>query len=381
MPDDIYKIICLALSLPWKPEGKQEIIPLITNLSDWPKLFLESLREKVCGSFYYLCKEHGIIEFFPNKYKEKFKNEYFSIKGHNIFQLDQLENIIKIFDKNNIPVLIIKGYSLLKNIYPTLGSKYPGDIDLVVKPTDLETIKNTLRTSGYSSFSLYPNVLEKKGFLPIDLKTDLISAERIRSRAFISPLELIDMFSRSLPWNNITQYVKIPSWEDHILLLCAHAEKHSYSKISLFYDICQILYKKSKQIDLEKLRTKSFNTNTNKPLYVCLHYIQTNFFYKGTPKLIDTLKKTSHFTKIEQKIITHILSGKKLHITGSLLPVFAINGFGKKIRFIWELIFPSKEILHQVTGIKNPNLTWLMYPTRLFQLTGELFKALPKLLR
>ena len=380
MSDNTQKIISLALSLSWNPEGLQELTDLITRFSLWPELFLNCLKEKICGSFYYQCQKNNITHLFPEKYKQQFKKEYISINSHNIFQMDKLETILHLFEDKNISVLIVKGYSLLKNVYPTLGSKYPGDIDLVVEQKDLILVKTILNSSGYNSKILYPDVLEKKGFLPIDLKTDLISAERIKSRAFAAELPLADIFKSSLPWADGYNFSKIPSWEDHFLILCSHAEKHAYSKISLFYDLSRILHKRSGEIDLERLKTKAFTFNLQKPFYICLKYLQKRLFFPLENKLINDLEKTINFSCLELKIVKLILSGKKLHIAGTLLPVFSIKDFGGKLRFLGELVFPSKEVLRQTTGIQNPKLSWTMYPVRILQLTGEMFKALPKLM-
>lgn len=291
-------------------------------------------------------------------------------------QTENLENVLRLFEENSAELLVIKGYSLLKNIYPSPGERYPADIDLVVEKKSLGRTKQLLLSYGYKSSSLYPNVLVKAGYLPIDLKTDLTGTERIHTRALASFLDREHIFKRAIPWDPGKNHVKIPTWEDHILILCSHAEKHSYSKLYFFYDIASILYAKQNTIDFAALKDKAFEAGLQRPFYICFRYIRERFFFPVEVTLLEDIRKKISFSRLEQKLLKKILSGKKLPLSGALLPVFSIRDSRKRLSFLWEIVFPDKEIMRQCTGISNPKLSWLMYPVRLFQLAGMFFKSL-----
>ncbi len=372
------KLIYNVLSLSWNPGILERTKDIMSEFSCWNLLFIKCLKEKICGSFYYNCEENSLGSFFPDKYLKKFKNEYLSILGHNTLQLEKVNNIFLSFEKNLLPVLVIKGYSLLKKVYPSLGARYPADIDLVVPKNSLSAAKRLLNSEGYKSLPLYPNILRKNPFMPIDIKTDILGADRIRSRSFIYSIRFPDIFERAVPWGPENNYVKIPSREDHILILCYHAEKHSYMKLSFFYDLANVMYTEQSCINISAFLSRVFQSGLEKPVYICLNYIREVLSFPVDKQIMKELEKTINFSKIDRVIINRILRGKKPRITGPLLPVLSIKTTKKRLIFIIELLFPKKEILRQCTGIVNPKFSWLMYPARILQLTGSFLKSLIK---
>ena len=44
------------------------------------------------------------------------------------------------------------------------------------------------------------------------------------------------------------------------------------------------------------------------------------------------------------------------------------KGLGLKMRYLWEMAFPKREILKQISGYSNPLTFWISYPYRVTQL-------------
>lgn len=67
----------------------------------------------------------------------------------NIYLLSEAEKVTRAFRSNKIPLLFLKGIALLETVYPNLNDREISDIDLLIRPGDLERGAAVLKTLGY----------------------------------------------------------------------------------------------------------------------------------------------------------------------------------------------------------------------------------------
>lgn len=113
---------------------------------------------------------HYSLEYNLNNFSEKNKNILTGISNKNSISLLVLGSILKALP-DNIKVIPIKGISflLLKSPYPETGLRYMDDIDLLVKPENIEPVLSTLKIKGFKIPEQYKN-LHKKHFHYILIK-------------------------------------------------------------------------------------------------------------------------------------------------------------------------------------------------------------------
>ena len=85
----------------------------------------------------------------------KFRKAFYgSTKQDVIINLD-IEEITNIFSKHDIDHIFLKG-SLLKQLYPESYMRTMGDIDILVKDSDLEKAKSVLLSNGFTTYITTP---------------------------------------------------------------------------------------------------------------------------------------------------------------------------------------------------------------------------------
>jgi hypothetical protein len=369
MKNDVFNNLCILVSSIWDKQSGLSRELISSGDTDWDQLFREATRERIAGLLCYILEKNGAGEKLPQEILNKFRSEYDSILYRNMFRKDLIEEALSSLEKAGIPSLAIKGVYLLKEIYPSPGTRYHDDVDLVFpQANDMISAGKILKDKGYRASPLYPDTFYRENMIKFDLHGSIMGVRRMKSRELAYKMRTDEYYSRALPWKYDWDHVRKPSPEDHILILSYHAEKHSYEQMRYFTDIAMLLHREQAQIDLNNVLLKAKEQNLERPLFICLEYLQKNLNFPLPGGLTECLLGVIKPGRLERKMDRRILYGRPVPRSGCLLPVFSIKKWTSKIRFLAETCLPSGEALSQTTGIKNPFLNWLNYPLRLFQI-------------
>jgi hypothetical protein len=139
-------------------------------------------------------------------------------------------------------VIALKGLVLADHLYPHPACRPMEDIDLLVRPEDLEAASHTVVSLGYSdkSFGVEDFRNPDTGIV-VDLHTELLNTTRLPSRrkAWSPDLHTWRDRTRALP-----SYPGLRSLDpqDHLVYLCHHAWlHHGLQRPLAFVDICLLL--------------------------------------------------------------------------------------------------------------------------------------------
>ena len=108
-----------------------------------------------------LCKKHKLTalidiavsktdnDVIDEEYKSKFRVEALKAIRVNILFQAEKENVIRLFEENQIWYMTLKG-SVLKQYYPDENQRQMGDIDILIPAEKAEKIKEIMLSLGYS---------------------------------------------------------------------------------------------------------------------------------------------------------------------------------------------------------------------------------------
>jgi len=85
--------------------------------------------------------------------KSRVTNPALQVKAHNIFAVSELSELLASLNEDDIPVMVLKGASLLGTLYEKDYSRPMYDIDLLAHRTDLGKIDEKLLRLGYQRLS------------------------------------------------------------------------------------------------------------------------------------------------------------------------------------------------------------------------------------
>src|SRR3989304_2901462 len=84
---------------------------------NWNQILDNAFKNSILPYVYYHLKTLGIISKVPEEIVKKFEKFYHFNTARNTWILLSLEKIAEVFNKNNIPFMLIQGSSLLADVY------------------------------------------------------------------------------------------------------------------------------------------------------------------------------------------------------------------------------------------------------------------------
>lgn len=143
-------IIFLASRLNPSKQDINEIVHLVTNGNrqiDYTKLIQLSSFNGVAPLLY---KNLKPLEIIPEEVLSKLRNTYLSSIAENLQKTKEIQKILQALKGKGIDAIPIKGAFASEVIFENPGFYYGTDIDILVRPSDLNQVKQILLDSGYS---------------------------------------------------------------------------------------------------------------------------------------------------------------------------------------------------------------------------------------
>lgn len=184
----------------------------------------------------------------------------------------EVTDLIKLFEKNEIPVVMLKGW-LIKKLYPRTDMRSMADIDIFIRQDDEHRAHDIIKSQGYSVVTFggkKDNVYTKKPFLTIEVHKNLFMYEDSWNSFFNNADSQMCIWNRV---NNITGYEHIYKMDNELFFvyMIAHIAKHLVDDggigIRAMLDVW-LFIKKTLALnmdivfrDLDKLGLKDFTSN------------------------------------------------------------------------------------------------------------------------
>jgi hypothetical protein len=351
----------------------------LSLISDWEVFYYKSIKLGIGSMAPYLFQKLKTIALIPEEVYSRFIAVYHRSLIRNILLSEYFQKIQNAFSEKGIPVIPLKGIYLAETFYKDIGLRQMSDIDLLVKEDDSVRCIQILTELGFAAKSRIktefiknqsgakhlPTMVHNDVFVeihycvPVDNATHTIDIEDYWKSA--QPVTLFNTQTLALSPENLLQY------------LCIHLERHfNEGKIQLyqFTDLLILLQKNSQNInwDLFEISCISNNCtiNVGKILFL-LH----NFFSVNFPDNInrsfdleednDTANLFIHYLNCDDKSIKKVIGAQNLR------NLKKIKGFGKRARYLFNDIFPTRTFMYQRYHIKHKPLVIFFYLKRLIR--------------
>jgi hypothetical protein len=206
-----------------------------------------------------LAGNHGLIpqlyhklSEYPSELPEDFltalRSGFESNARQALFLTQLLGNVLDVFERQGIEALPLKGPVLAQTLYGNVALRQFSDLDLLVRPDHVKRAKLALQSIGFLPniqltareenahvASGYEYVFDGAGH------KSLIEVQwRILPRFYAVDFDLNGFFDRAGRMEMFGRQVLTISREDLVLVLCVHAAKHFWQKISWICDIAEL---------------------------------------------------------------------------------------------------------------------------------------------
>lgn len=219
-----------------------------TNI-DWPRLIQLAARHKLQPLLY---STLGRSDAMPKDIRSVLHANFLQNAQLNLRLAAELNALLNLFKSSNILAVPFKGVSLAAAMYGNLSLRAAGDIDLLVPRSDIPAVSSILRNSGYLPDSPRTEADEARflqsvynyhlGF--VHPQTGIIVEPHWNVMPPYYSTDLDNFVTTSL--GRLTQQdvcgVSAPALadEDLLIILCVHANRHLWDRLSWLVDIAQL---------------------------------------------------------------------------------------------------------------------------------------------
>jgi len=342
----------------------------ISKVKDWENFCNLIINCGLSSFFYTKIQFISNSDQIPLSIINRLKNTYYKILSRNIFLLDSFKTIVLNYSNQNIEIVALKGILLGEWLYKDLGLRHLSDIDILIKGFDSSTGLEILDKLGYKKTEfhltqfeeLWPNTI-RGHYFPSILNGVIIELH----------IKLEKQLEIDYIWESIEEVtinglkIKRLSLNDLIIHTCTHLDKHYddfHPQFTSYADLTNILSNNSDKINWKDFidRCRLFNIENLVFKYLI---ISNKFFFAKLPESI--IDAYSYLVTIKDELLLiHYLEGLKPKQTFVLHHVTALSTFNskKKIKYLVELLFPTKLFMVNKYSIKNPAIYYFYYPYR-----------------
>ena len=302
---------------------------------------------------------------------------YYHAVARNLFLNQEFFKILDAFSQEHIPLIPLKGIALIQKIFSDIGSRYIGDIDVLVKPGDVLSSAKLLNELGYFNQSCYRFNPEKPysdylNSMPFSKPAKIPSFVHLHWHLLNATIPL-SMYR--IPMQEVWRSAGPEKCQDKemlmldphhlIVYLCVHAFKHSFNKISLFHDIQKAIDFYRDRLDWKAITKVAAEWGATLPLYYSL-YLTSKILKADIPEHVLSTIKPKKISKAGYRAASSI-SGDQLGTHKLVYPLYLdmLEGSSNRIKFVFFTLFPPPEQLRQIYSVKFKYLLFGYYLKRL----------------
>jgi len=343
--------------------------------TDWGVLISKARAEGVAPLLYWNLSKSGRFSSLPEEARNNLRALYSATWINNQKILRELEILAHLYSQAGIPLVVLKGACFALTVYPDIGLRPMGDLDVLVPKEKLAEAGRIAETLGYAamlpeaSFGLndllsHHLCLQKNGPHPISLEIhDSLVADK--SFIFAVPVGWFWGQTESLHTTSQTKFkdLQMLSPVGQILFAAAHAMlQHGGRDVPLrwFYDLDLLIRKYSDRIDWDLLLLQATKFEWVSALDAALSkayaYFDTPIPEKVRVSLFGQTDRHQAFVALMQiKPATHILE--------ELQKLLSLNLHGR-FRLLLSLILPDPAYMRWRYQLKNSRLLPVYYLIR-----------------
>lgn len=167
-------------------------------------------------------------------------------KGAYVVRVAQLERIAATLQAAGLDALLVKGSALALFIDEAPWRRTMSDIDILVRPGELDRVSLALQGDGYTAHAverrpLTHDLLAERQLVPTDgTLGGLVELHPSLDKVVPRPIDYGEVFRRALPAPNLAPLL-VPSHEDHALFIAQHASMHDFQHESAYGDLARLL--------------------------------------------------------------------------------------------------------------------------------------------
>jgi hypothetical protein len=343
--------------------------------SDWPFILTEADRHEVAPLLYFAVKPHARNLSISLDLMTAMRRKYLIAVARNLHLFQELSSLLNEFNRERIPVVLLKGAHLAGEVYDDMGLRNMCDIDLLVRRADLMRVEQLLLSRGAdpedrrrvigSDNKHFGYQLAESG-LRVEIHWALVTGDSCKIE-----WEETESRLRPIAINSVPALALCP--EDLLLHLCLHAAGHLNAlHVRMLCDMVAVGQKYGTELDWPGLVARAEIWGASRAAYVMLRLARERL---GAPLAADWIEAL-RTEDMEEEVVSSV-AGRFFNAPHLAPPDLSIGmarfrtarGLKARMKYLATRVFVSPEIMAFKYGA--PSHSWrilLFYPARLMDL-------------
>lgn len=376
------------LRAPWDPAGRSQAAAI-----DGAELVQQALAQGVAPLLYSRLRGESRL---PPACLEPLRQAYYATAAHNARLLHELEAILGALAAAGIPVLLLKGAALAQAVYDNPAVRPMGDVDLLVRPADVDAALQALAGLGYvpqhhepaaGSTRTYENelLLGRPGGIPLEVHWSFFDSpyyqHRLGMEWFWETAVPVAPGTETLPAgaahgpplpergndHRRAAAARMLGPEAQVLHLCAHLLLHHGAAEQLrllwLHDIAEVLVRYRDRLDWEALLTQAQRFELVLPLQQLLPRLAAEWRVPLPAAVLARLARLRP-SKGESRTLAELTSPHRPPARRLWADLRATPGWRRRLRMFWVNMVPTPAYMRQRYHIPHPLLAPFYYPYR-----------------
>lgn len=319
------------------------------SASEWP-LFLETCRRQaVAPLIWRRIAEQGLAPDIPGPVRAGMKQSYLASEARNLFHFSKLDRITGALGRAGIPVALLKGAHIGRYVYRNPALRPMADIDLLVRPEDVNRALRVMHELGYRGgasipfklmrdFHHHAPTLDDGSGVAVEIHWNIVPPNRH------FPVDPDDL------WRNAHCMEAGPSEKIHLLApeavllsVCAHAAWQHRLSLNSILSLADMDRIARDGVDWQTFLSQASDWRMQRPAYLGLTLIQ-RFLGSPVPDAVITSLRPEGDTETIEDLAATLLCAASPAVSLSRRAPEALNArnLPKAAQAVFRLMVPHR---------------------------------------
>jgi len=382
------KLILSSIKIKPSVAELEHLNSLILEVADWNYLTKTIIDRGIAPLLYKKLALLTNSSKMPDTVRAKLQQTYYITISRGTLLLDYFQNIADAFSKQSISIIALKGVYLSENLYHDIGLRQFSDIDLLVHEEEGEKCLSILESMGYratsaSKLSKFVNSqFDIVHYTPIVLNGVSIEIHiKLHRKGEKYNLMTSEVWRNAVPVSVNKRNVFALNINDLLIHLCVHLDKHFQGGKVQFTCLCDITNMLNENEAGFDWGAFTASCQLYKSEEVVFKYLVLVNKYMNAPVPADVIDKYNYLLtdETEQQFFKYLKGdfgsvSENVSLSAHFYYLKEVTTFSNKVRYLSDVLLPSKDFLIQRYEIKQPTLFIFYYPLRWFEgIKGVMF--------
>ena len=348
--------------------GLEDALRTAARDIDWSALAATIQRERLAPLLHPSLAPLGIL---PAGLARSLQQSYRATALRNLRLLGELRQCVAQLLQGGISAIVLKGAALAEPVYGNPALRPMGDLDLLVRRSDVDAVRRILEGRGYETgrAETHPGAAVEhenellmrrpgRGRIDFDLHWSLIDSPYHQDRA------QMDWFWETARQAPIGGAPALTLGTEALLIhLCAHLVLHHGGTGLLWWnDIAEVLISEAARIDWNEMAARAHSFGLLLPVREVLARLATEWRAPVPAEALQALSKRQP-SRREARVVSRLResgpAGRRFWTDLAGMPTWR-----QRLRFARMHLLPSAAYMRQRYDIRHPLLLPLYYPYR-----------------